>query len=116
MIVRAKEEHPGFSERELCRLFEVSRSWYYECLNPEEKAAEDVELSIADVPDGDLASLLQDLAEHNLESMLEAYGAADAVPDRPTVVPGGDRRSSRHRKTARPAHSAAPVSQDTTAV
>lgn len=49
-------------------------------------AANDVELSISDVPDGDLASLLQDLAGHNLESMLDAYGAADAVPDRPTVV------------------------------
>jgi putative transposase len=44
MIGRAKEEHPGFSERELCRLFSVSRSWYYERPSPEEKAAEDVEL------------------------------------------------------------------------
>jgi hypothetical protein len=31
MIGRAKEDHPSISERELCRLFEVSRSWYYEC-------------------------------------------------------------------------------------
>ncbi len=44
MIGRAKAEHPGFSERELCRVFEVSRSWYYECPSPEEKAAEDLEL------------------------------------------------------------------------
>jgi putative transposase len=44
MIGRAKAEHPGFSERELCRVFEVSRSWYYECPSPEEKASEDVEL------------------------------------------------------------------------
>ena len=44
MIGRAKAEHAGFSERELCRVFEVSRSWYYECLSPGEKAAEDLEL------------------------------------------------------------------------
>ena len=44
MIGRAKEEHPGFSERDLCRVFEVSRSWYYERPSPEEKAAEYVEL------------------------------------------------------------------------
>ncbi len=44
MIGRAKEEHPSISERELCRVFEVSRSWYYECPSLEEKAAEDVEL------------------------------------------------------------------------
>jgi transposase InsO family protein len=44
MIARAKEEHPGFSERALCQLFEVSRSWYYECPSLEERAAADVEL------------------------------------------------------------------------
>ncbi len=44
MIGRAKEDHPSISERELCRVFEVSRSWYYECPSPEEKAAEDLEL------------------------------------------------------------------------
>jgi putative transposase len=44
MIGRAKEQHPGLSERELCRLFEVSRSWYYKCPSPEAKAAQDVEL------------------------------------------------------------------------
>ena len=44
MIGRAKAEHPSISERELCRLFGVSRSWYYECPSLEEKAAEDVEL------------------------------------------------------------------------
>jgi putative transposase len=44
MIGRAKEDHPSISERELCRLFEVSRSWYYECPSSEEKAAEYVEL------------------------------------------------------------------------
>jgi hypothetical protein len=44
MIGQAKAEHPSISERELCRVFEVSRSWYYECPSPEEKAAEDLEL------------------------------------------------------------------------
>lgn len=44
MIGRAKEDHPRISERELCRVFEVSRSWYYECPSPEQRAAADVEL------------------------------------------------------------------------
>ena len=44
MISEAKEDYPGISERELCRLFEVSRSWYYERPNPEEKAQRDIEL------------------------------------------------------------------------
>lgn len=44
MIGRAKEEHPSISERALCQIFEVSRSWYYERPTPEEKAAEDLEL------------------------------------------------------------------------
>jgi hypothetical protein len=44
MISEAKEGYSGFSERELCRVFEVSRSWYYECPSPEHKAAKDVEL------------------------------------------------------------------------
>lgn len=30
MIDRLKEDHPEVSERSLCRLFEVSRSWYRE--------------------------------------------------------------------------------------
>jgi len=45
MISEAKEEHSAFfSERELCRVFEVSRSWYYECPSSQQKAAKDVEL------------------------------------------------------------------------
>jgi putative transposase len=44
MIGRAKEQHPSLSERELCRLFEVSRSWYYKCPSSEAKAAQEVEL------------------------------------------------------------------------
>ena len=44
MIGQAKAEHPNISVRELCRVFEVSRSWYYGCLSPEEKATEDLEL------------------------------------------------------------------------
>jgi len=46
MISEAKEAHEeaAISERELCRLFEVSRSWYYERPSPEEKAARDIEL------------------------------------------------------------------------
>ena len=45
MICAAKEAHEAaISERELCRLFGVSRSWYYERPTPEEKAARDIEL------------------------------------------------------------------------
>jgi transposase InsO family protein len=45
MICEAKEAHEAaISERELCRLFGVSRSWYYERPTPEEKAARDIEL------------------------------------------------------------------------
>jgi putative transposase len=45
MICEAKEAHEAaISERELCRLFGVSRSWYYEHPTPEEKAAADLEL------------------------------------------------------------------------
>ena len=45
MISEAKEAHEAaISERELCRLFGVSRSWYYESPTPEEKAAEDLAL------------------------------------------------------------------------
>ncbi len=45
MISEAKQTHAATSsERELCRMFEVSRSWYYERPSPEEKAARDVEI------------------------------------------------------------------------
>lgn len=44
MIGRAKEGHPRISERELCRVFEVSRSWYYESPRSEEKTAGDLRL------------------------------------------------------------------------
>jgi hypothetical protein len=32
MIAEAKEDHPDISERDLCRMFSVSRSWYYTCV------------------------------------------------------------------------------------
>jgi transposase InsO family protein len=45
MISEAKEAHEAaISERELCRMFEVSRSWYHERPSLEEKAARDIEL------------------------------------------------------------------------
>jgi transposase InsO family protein len=40
----AKEEHPGMPVSKLCDLFGVSRSWYYEKPNSDEKASEGVEL------------------------------------------------------------------------
>jgi putative transposase len=30
VIARLKEDHPEISERQMCRMFSVSRSWYYE--------------------------------------------------------------------------------------
>ena len=44
MISEAKEAHAATSERELCRMFSVSRSWYYERPSLQEKAARDIEL------------------------------------------------------------------------
>lgn len=42
--------------------------------------------AIADVPDDELAALVQDLGGHDLVAMLEAYAECDAVTDRPSVV------------------------------
>ena len=44
MIAEAKEDYPDLSERDLCRMFGVSRSWYYERPSPEERAYTHVEL------------------------------------------------------------------------
>ncbi len=44
MIDRLKEDHPEVSERHLCRVFSVSRSWYYEKPSPEQKARKDLDL------------------------------------------------------------------------
>jgi putative transposase len=44
MIAEAKEGHPDVSERDLCRMFSVCRSWYYERSSPEQRAYRDVEL------------------------------------------------------------------------
>ena len=45
MIAEAKEDHPDISERDLCRMFSVSRSWYYKRPSPEQRAySTDVEL------------------------------------------------------------------------
>lgn len=44
MIARLKEDHPAASERQLCRLFGVSRSWYHEKPSPQEKVEKDLDL------------------------------------------------------------------------
>ncbi len=44
MIDEVKESRSGTSERELCRVFGVSRSWYREHRSPEEEAAQGLEL------------------------------------------------------------------------
>jgi putative transposase len=44
MIARANEDHPTLSERGLCRLFSVSRSWYYERSSARVESRADVEL------------------------------------------------------------------------
>jgi len=44
MIEEARAEHPEVSLKELCELFSVSRSWYYERPPPEEKAHRDLQI------------------------------------------------------------------------
>ena len=44
MIEEARAEYPEMFIKDLCELFSVSRSWYYERPTPEEKAHTDVEL------------------------------------------------------------------------
>jgi putative transposase len=44
VIARLKEDHPEVSERSLCRLFEVSRSWYYQKPSAEQKRRKDLDL------------------------------------------------------------------------
>lgn len=39
MIAAAKEDRRGISERELCGVFGVSRSWYRERPSPQEKTS-----------------------------------------------------------------------------
>jgi pyruvate dehydrogenase E1 component len=41
---------------------------------------------LGDVPDDELAPLVQNLGGHDLQVLAEAYRAADAEPDRPSVV------------------------------
>ena len=47
MIEETRAEHPEVSLKDLCELFSVSRSWYYERPPPEEKAHRGVELTDA---------------------------------------------------------------------
>jgi hypothetical protein len=45
VIARIREDHPELSERSLCRLFGVSRSWYYQKPTAaEQKARKDLSL------------------------------------------------------------------------
>ena len=45
MIAHLKKDHPEVSERHLCRVFSVSRSWYYEKRTvAEQKARKDLDL------------------------------------------------------------------------
>ena len=44
MIYEARVEYPEVSLKDLCKLFSVSRSWYYERPTPQQKAQRDVEL------------------------------------------------------------------------
>lgn len=44
MIQLAHQEHPELSLRRLCALFSLSRSWYYACPEPAERATRDVAL------------------------------------------------------------------------
>ena len=48
--------------------------------------AAEIDLALADVPDAELAPLLQDFGGHDLAALLEAYAECDAVLDRPSVI------------------------------
>jgi len=41
---------------------------------------------VAEIPDSELGPLVTDLGGHDMAALLEAYEAADAVTDRPTVI------------------------------
>lgn len=49
-------------------------------------APPEVTAAVADLPDDELATLVQDLGGHDLVAMLEAYAQCDAVTDRPSVI------------------------------
>ncbi|MET0324077.1 MAG: pyruvate dehydrogenase, partial [Ilumatobacteraceae bacterium] len=49
-------------------------------------ATDAVRAAAADVPDDDLAPLVQNLGGHDIGVLLDAYRACDAVADRPSVV------------------------------
>ncbi|MET0461469.1 MAG: 1-deoxy-D-xylulose-5-phosphate synthase N-terminal domain-containing protein, partial [Ilumatobacteraceae bacterium] len=49
-------------------------------------ASDAVRAAAADVPDDDLAPLVQNLGGHDIGVLLDAYRACDAVADRPSVV------------------------------
>jgi pyruvate dehydrogenase E1 component len=49
-------------------------------------APQGLERFLAETPDGDLATLIGDLGGHDLATLLDAYRACDAEPDRPSVV------------------------------
>lgn len=44
MIARLREDHSEISERALCRLFSVSRSWYYQKPSVEHRVGKDLDL------------------------------------------------------------------------
>jgi transposase InsO family protein len=44
MITQAQQEHPELSQRQLCRVFGVSRSWYHARPSGDERAVRDVAL------------------------------------------------------------------------
>lgn len=46
----------------------------------------EVKRLLADVPDEDVAPLIQNLGGHDLDELRAAYGRADAEEDRPSVV------------------------------
>lgn len=49
-------------------------------------APHDVHQFVADIPDAELGPLVKDLGGHDMAAMLEAYQAADAETERPTVL------------------------------
>ncbi len=53
---------------------------------PDAAETRDIQLSVADVPDEELARVVSNLAGHDLPRLVEVLAEADAVADAPTVV------------------------------
>jgi pyruvate dehydrogenase E1 component len=76
----------AMSNEEYQRMLRATDAELRERLPGEGAVARDVQRVIKDVDDAHLRAAVRDLGGHDLGDLLEAFAAADAVTDRPTVV------------------------------